>query len=448
MIFTQGCSADPEQAHRDYEEIRANGTGRSTVLAQHFIVSFKPGEITPERALQLGQEICEQFLKGEYQYFMACHIDKEHTHLHCVFNNTNCIDGRTFETHENRRTTKQDRSFQKLMNITDEVCKRHHLYVIERPEMGKGKSHWEWDMTRQGLSWKDKLKYMIDQVVKVSENFDDFLAKCADFGVLVEYNPDHKIDLKFMLAEQRERNPRARFTRARTLGWFYETEQIKKRIAQYIGAMVYVPRIKVKVITPKAEENKFIRDAIDRENMKLTSIAINTLSKYGLTVDQANDAAIAAFNERMNVVSRLNKLNSEIEKREEQLYWLTHYLDTKPMHEKYMSLKGKKQKKYGDQFDADLYRYSVWEQKLKEAFPKKFPTVEQLEKYIQKLRTEMNEKNAEYTALDKKARELSQAAKEIETYLAQEQSRGQVQSREQEQHNTQQKKRKRNDIEL
>ena len=60
----------------------------------------------------------------------------------------------------------------------------------------------------------------------------------------------------------------------------------------------------------------------------------------------------------------------------------------------------------------------------------------------------MNEKNAEYTALDTKARELSQAAKEIETYLAQEQSRGQVQSREQEQHNTQQKKRKRNDIEL
>ena len=30
------------------------------------------------------------------------------------------------------------------------------------------------------------------------------------------------IDLKFMLAEQKERNPRAKFTRSRTLGWFYE----------------------------------------------------------------------------------------------------------------------------------------------------------------------------------------------------------------------------------
>ena len=81
LIFTQGCSADPEQAHRDFEGIRANGTGRSSVLAQHFIVSFKPGEITSERALQFGQEICEQFLKGEYQYFMTCHIDKNHTHI-------------------------------------------------------------------------------------------------------------------------------------------------------------------------------------------------------------------------------------------------------------------------------------------------------------------------------------------------------------------------------
>ena len=113
------------------------------------------------------------------------------------------------------------------MNITDEVCRQHHLSVIEHPEMGKGKNHWEWDMSRQGLSWKAKLKFTIDQVIKVSENFEDFLAKCADFGVLVEYNPKHKIDLKFMLAEQKEHNPRAKFTRAKTLGWYYERLSLK-----------------------------------------------------------------------------------------------------------------------------------------------------------------------------------------------------------------------------
>ncbi|MGB4093128.1 MAG: relaxase/mobilization nuclease domain-containing protein [Ruminococcus flavefaciens] len=64
-----------------FAEIRKHDTGKSYVYAQQFIVSFKPGEITPERALQLGQEICEQFLKGKYQYFMVLPIDKDHTLL-------------------------------------------------------------------------------------------------------------------------------------------------------------------------------------------------------------------------------------------------------------------------------------------------------------------------------------------------------------------------------
>ena len=121
------------------------------------------------------------------------------------------------------------------MNITDEICRKHHLAVIEHHELSKGKNHWEWDMTRQGLSWKAKLKYAIDQVVKISESFEDFLPKCAEYGILAEYNPEHKIDLKFMLAEQKENNPRAKMTRAKTLGWYYETKQIKDRIAMYQG---------------------------------------------------------------------------------------------------------------------------------------------------------------------------------------------------------------------
>lgn len=234
LIFTYGCSYDPAQASRDFEAVRAGGTGLNTVLSQHFIQSFKPGEITPERALEVGKELCEKFLKGEYQYFLAVHTDTDHTHLHVIFNNVSRANGRTFETNMNQGKVKE-RAWKKLIDLSDEVCKRHHLSVINHPEQTKGKSHWEWDMNRQGLSWKAKLKYTIDQVVKASEDFDDFLRKCAEYGVLVEYNPDHKIDLKFMLAEQKERNPRAKMTRARTLGWYYETRQIKDRIAQYLS---------------------------------------------------------------------------------------------------------------------------------------------------------------------------------------------------------------------
>ena len=382
--------------------------------------------------MQVGQEICEQFLKGEYQYFMACHIDKEHTHLHCVFNNTNCIDGRTFETHENRRTTKEDRSFKKLMNITDSVCKRHHLFVIQHPEQTKGKSYWEWDMNRQGLSWKAKLKYAIDQVVKVSEDFDDFLAKCAEYGILVEYNPNYKIDLKFMLAEQKENNPRAKFTRAKTLGWYYETEQIKGRIAQYHGTMVYTPKTKIKVITPKVEENKFVRDAIDRGNMKATSKAINILTQYGVEQDQVYGAAMAAYAHRTHLVSELNNMNTQIEDLQVKLNVLRKYRKLKVYAEELKKLKGSAAKKYRKNNTDELAEYGEIRKQVLEHYPSgTIPKVENLEKQITAMRKKLSQTDAEYRQADKKARELAEAQRTIEEYLRQEQSRDQQQKRKQ-----------------
>ena len=372
--------------------------------------------------MEIAQELCHRLLQEQYQYVVAIHTDHDHIHAHIVINNTNFITGRTFET-EHNQGKKKDRAWAEVRRISDELCKENNLSVIEHPEEVKGKSHWEWDMNRQGLSWKAKLKYAIDQVVKDRDDFADFLLKCAQNGILVYYNPEHTIDLKFMLAEQKERNPRAKFTRAKTLGWFYETEQIKSRIIHYKNAMEYKPKARIVRVPVQVEENKFIRDSIDRTNMKLTSKAMNILAKYGVTAEEVKTAAVDAYGERITLVGKMNQISEEIKEREQQLIWLRTYQNSKPFHDHYMSLKGRKQKKYADQFDAELYRYSATESNLKKAFPKKIPTVEQLEKHIAKLHGKLENMNTKYDALDQKSRELSKAAREIENYLSQEQSR-------------------------
>ena len=385
--------------------------------------------------MEIAEELCHRLLQEQYQYVIAVHEDHEHIHAHIVVNNTNMITGKTFET-EHNQGNKKDRAWAELRRISDELCKENNLSVIQHPENSKGKSYWEWDMSRQGLSWKAKLKYAIDQVVKVSEDFDDFLLKCAEFGILVEYNPDNKIDLKFMLAQQRENNPRAKFTRSRTLGWFYETEQIKGRIAQYKGIMLYTPKTKVRVITPKAEENKFVRDAIDRENMKITSKALNILAKYGVTADEAKSASISAFSQRVALVQELNHIADEIREREEQVETLRKLREVRPYFTEYKSLSGRKQEKYKKTYGNLLEEFHELNQKMLEWYPGGHtPTVEKLEKMIADLTAQRVQKNSEYKAVDQKARELSEAAREIEQYLRQEQSR------------EQQKKRKRNDLE-
>lgn len=419
LIITSGCSTDPYQSSKDFDEIRARGTGLNTVLSQHFIQSFSPGEITPEQALEIGREMCERFLKNEYQYFLAVHTDKSHIHLHCIFNNVNMWNGRTFETNENRRTTQKDRSYQKLRDLSDEICRKHNLSVIQHPETSKGKSHWEWDMNRQGLSWKAKLKYAIDQVIKESENFEDFLEKCKAHGIIVDYNPDHKIDLKFMLAEQKERNPRAKLTRAKTLGWFYETKQIKSRIDLYKGVMTYVPRTKIRQTTT-VHENKFVQDAIDRGNMKLASIAKNIIAEYGVEPENIRPAALAAYAYRGKLLSELNTLKTEIDDLKTQLKLLQKYRKLKAVHDKLKTLIGRQAQKFRKEHNSELNEYGQCRQQILEWYPdRKLPTAESLEQKINALLQERSQKDIEFQTANQKSKDLANAQRTIEEFLRQ-----------------------------
>ena len=210
--------------------MRDQGTGRSTTLAQHIIQSFAPGEVTPEQALAIGNELCERYLKDQYQYVLAVHTDHEHIHCHIICNNTNLYTHRTFETEENQGG-KSVRAWAKLREISDEICKEHGLSVIE--PKGKGVSHFERDMQIQGKSWKDKLRAKIAEVAIYSKDFNDFLQKCVEGGTEYVYTPRNKVKLKFRLKDEGQQ----RFTRADTLGEEYTPERIAEQIEQIQKAL-------------------------------------------------------------------------------------------------------------------------------------------------------------------------------------------------------------------
>jgi len=58
------------------------------ILAYQIRQSFKPGEVTSERADQIGYQLALAFTKGRHQFTVATHIDKAHIHNHVIFNST------------------------------------------------------------------------------------------------------------------------------------------------------------------------------------------------------------------------------------------------------------------------------------------------------------------------------------------------------------------------
>ena len=70
-----GYACDPRTADeefllskREYEYRTARNNGRKNVLAYHMRQAFKPGEITPQEALEVGYELASRFTKGKHAF--------------------------------------------------------------------------------------------------------------------------------------------------------------------------------------------------------------------------------------------------------------------------------------------------------------------------------------------------------------------------------------------
>lgn len=64
---------------------RKDAGTRGIVLARHLIQSFLSGETSPEKAHEIGLELCKRVLKDEYKFVIATHVDRGHIHNHIIF---------------------------------------------------------------------------------------------------------------------------------------------------------------------------------------------------------------------------------------------------------------------------------------------------------------------------------------------------------------------------
>ena len=102
----------------------------------HIIQSFKPGEITPELALEIAKEFAAEYL-GDYEVVIGTHVDKGHIHSHIVFNSVNA------QTGEKYHVTTQE-YYRQIRAISDRLCREHGLSIIMQGQPSQAVSYIEW----------------------------------------------------------------------------------------------------------------------------------------------------------------------------------------------------------------------------------------------------------------------------------------------------------------
>lgn len=419
LITTYGCStetADIEFAYtRDNAEKNVNTKG--DVLARHLIQSFAPGEVTFEEAHQIGKELADEILKGEYEYVLTTHIDKGHVHNHLVFNSVN------FVTQKKYRSNKK--TYYQIRNISDRLCKEHGLSVVV-PGQDKGISYKEYMEIKKGTSWKAKLKEMIDKCIWQADSFEEFL----ELMKLGGYEIKHGKLISFRAAGQE------RFTRGKTVGVNYTEERIWERIRQK----------KQKTVKPKTQDSG-INLLMDIENnMKAQQNAgykhwakLNNLKQAAKTLNFLSEHNILQYQQLLDKIKDVNTIfdetgekMKEAEKRLAELSLLiknlTNYHQTKPVYDKFQQTVFKD--KFKGENESQLIIYEAACKALTTAFPDgTLPNLKALKAESERLSQEKTDLYGRFTELRKQVRKYDTVKSNIDQILYQSPSKAKIQKR-------------------
>ena len=182
-ITTYEC--DPAIADQEFlfsKRQYATLTGRekkdNDVIAYHLRQSFKPGEIDPAKANQIGYDLALSLTKGNHAFIVCTHVDKQHTHSHIIFNSTSLDCARKFRNFW--------RSSFAVRRLSDLLCLEKSLSVIENPKPSRG-SYATWLGDTKPPTVRARLEQLIDDALATGpKDFDSFLSAMKAAGIQVK----------------------------------------------------------------------------------------------------------------------------------------------------------------------------------------------------------------------------------------------------------------------
>lgn len=407
-ISSYGCNpetADEEflLSKRQYVQI----TGRESkkdVIAYQIRQSFKPGEVTPEEANQIGHELAMRFTKGAHAFIVATHTDQKHIHNHIIFNSTTLDCTRKF----------RDFYFSgiALRRISDLICLEHGLSVI-KPKAYRDREKYQ--DTRFTKSKRKQIREAIDTILlEEPKDFEDFLKRMEREGFSIRREKQLAILLEGSV----------RPIRFKSLGKGYTEEDIVKRI---LGDESLVPKNKSFAerinyslidIQKKLQEGKgggYQRWA-KVFNVKQTAKTILFLQERGIydyeSLKKLTDSA----------ADRMTELGASIKAKEKRLGEIralkTHIINYAKTREVYVEYrKSGYSKKFFEAHREELALHKAAKEAFSQSGLDKLPTVKQLNQEFFEILQAKKEEYAEYRKLKDELREYQIARKNMEIVL-------------------------------
>ena len=177
QYYVSGWNCMPDTAREEMQMTKRQFGKEDGILAFHGYQSFKPGEVTPEIAHEIGMKLAQE-LWPDHQVIVATHLDKAHIHSHFVVNSVSLY-GRKFNACK--------ASYRQMREVTDRLCREYGLSVIAQPEKNPRKHIAEWQAERAGeQTWRSIIREDMDYAIRYSMTMEQFYAAMKKKGYVFE----------------------------------------------------------------------------------------------------------------------------------------------------------------------------------------------------------------------------------------------------------------------
>lgn len=192
-ILTATINCDPNTAVQNMIATKARYGKTDGVQYYHMIQSFKPGEITPELALEIAKEFAEEYLSG-YEVVIGTHVDKGHIHSHLIFNSVSADTGEKY--HSNAKSY-----YSQIRAISDRICKAHGLSVILEGQPTKAVSYVEWLREKRGQpTFRSMLEEDLRQCIEDANDIGHFFLLMEHRGYEIKHG--NRLGFRFLGQER------------------------------------------------------------------------------------------------------------------------------------------------------------------------------------------------------------------------------------------------------
>ena len=179
QVFVSSVGCVPETAARTWMDTKRRFGRTEGVQAYHLIQSFRPGEITPELAHEIGNRFAERYLDG-FEVIVGTHVDKAHVHNHIIFNSVSDRDGHKYHSSPNSY-------FREIRGLSDALCQEYSLSVIDEPSK-RALTYVEWRMQKLGIRTQRQLADRdVEECLSLAMDVGGFYALMEDRGYTVQH---------------------------------------------------------------------------------------------------------------------------------------------------------------------------------------------------------------------------------------------------------------------